>query len=48
MRHYESPAITEVGSLESLTQQQFNKVGKSTDIYSQLTNNIVIGSLSPP
>jgi hypothetical protein len=48
MRHYESPAIREVGSLASLTQQQFNKIGRSTDVFSQETNNAVIGSLTPP
>lgn len=42
---YEAPALSELGSLEQLTQQ-YNKVGKSTDIYSQLTP--VIGSLVPP
>lgn len=42
---YESPVLRELGSLTDLTQQTFNKVGKSTDTFSQLTNGIVIGSL---
>lgn len=42
---YEAPVLNELGSLEHLTRQ-FNKVGQSSDIYSQLVP--VIGSLVPP
>jgi hypothetical protein len=42
---YEAPAIRELGSLEELTAGTFNKVGKASDIFTQLTNGIVIGSL---
>ena len=44
-REYEAPAIRELGSLAALTQQQYNKVGVSTDIYSAQSN--VVGSLVP-
>ena len=44
---YETPAIRAVGTLEELTQQQYNKVGFSTDIYSQQSNNEVVGSMVP-
>lgn len=45
--HYEAPAIRELGSLAELTQAPFNKTGKSTDIYTQLTSGAVVGSLVP-
>lgn len=44
---YETPELQELGTLEQLTLQQYNKIGRSTDIYTQLTNNQVIGSLVP-
>jgi hypothetical protein len=46
-KEYETPRIREVGSLQQLTQQQYNKVGFSTDIYSQQSNNEVVGSMVP-
>lgn len=46
-RRYEQPTIRELGSLNDLTQQQYNKIGTATDIYSTLTNGAVIGSLVP-
>lgn len=44
---YEVPAIRELGSLEALTQQTFNKVGSASDVYTQLTQGVVVGSLVP-
>lgn len=46
-REYETPSLRELGSLTELTQQQYNKVGFSTDIYSQQSNNEVVGSIVP-
>jgi len=43
---YEAPAIRELGSLQELTQQSYNKIGTSQDIYSQ--NTPLVGSLVPP
>lgn len=43
---YEAPAITELGSLVNLTQQKYNKVGQSSDMYSTQQNGLV-GSLVP-
>jgi len=45
-RPYEKPEIKDVGSLEELTQQQFNKVGPSPDVVTSANPNIV-GSLTP-
>jgi hypothetical protein len=47
-KQYEAPVLREMGSLKDLTRGNFNKVGQANDIYSQLTNGIVIGSLTPP
>jgi hypothetical protein len=44
---YESPEIRELGSLEELTLQSFNKIGRTPDIYTAITNGVVIGSLVP-
>jgi hypothetical protein len=44
---YESPKLRELGTLQELTQQQYNKVGNATDMYSQETNNEVVGSVIP-
>jgi hypothetical protein len=44
---YIAPAIRELGSLQELTRQSFNKVGNSADAYSQETNNQVVGSVVP-
>lgn len=45
MRAYESPQIKELGSLQDLTLQSYNKVGGTPDVYSAITNGVVIGSL---
>lgn len=42
---YEAPAVRELGSLQELTAQQFNKTGSNTDVFSVATNNQVVGSL---
>lgn len=43
---YEPPTLRMLGTLEELTQQQYNKIGQSTDMYSTEQNNIV-GSIVP-
>jgi hypothetical protein len=45
MGKYEKPRLRDVGTLEELTEQTFNKVGTASDIFTQLTNGVVIGSL---
>ncbi len=45
-RSYEAPAIRELGSLQELTQQGFNKIGFSHDMYSTEQNQLV-GSIVP-
>ena len=42
---YETPSLTDLGSLEELTEQQFNKVGSTPDTFTTITNGVVIGSL---
>ncbi len=42
---YESPEIREIGSLEALTEQQFNKVGPTPDGFTSNPN--IVGSLVP-
>jgi len=44
---YEPPVVSDLGSLQELTEQQFNKVGGTPDIYTTVTNGIVVGSLVP-
>lgn len=44
---YESPRITELGSLAQLTQQTMNKVGSAPDQFTAITQGIAIGSLVP-
>lgn len=44
---YEPPNVRDLGTLAELTKQQFNKVGHSPDVYTTITNNQVIGSLTP-
>lgn len=46
-KEYEPPTIRELGSLQELTQQHYNKVGASPDMYSAETNNAVVGSVIP-
>jgi len=42
---YEAPKFVELGSLEEMTLQSFNKVGPTPDALTQI-NNIVIGSFT--
>lgn len=41
---YTTPVVRELGSLQQLTAQQFNKVGSTADLFSTVTNQVV-GSL---
>jgi hypothetical protein len=43
---YQSPEIREIGSLEALTAQQFNKVGPTPDTLTAINPNVV-GSFVP-
>ncbi|ELZ30323.1 hypothetical protein C475_01272 [Halosimplex carlsbadense 2-9-1] len=43
---YGVPELTEYGSVEAITEQQFNKDGMSTDQYTDDTNGEIVGSLS--
>ena len=42
---YEAPSIVRLGSIHEFTQQTFNKVGTTSDIFTTATQGIVIGSL---
>jgi hypothetical protein len=42
---YETPTVKDLGSLRELTEQSFNKVGRTPDSFTQITNGVVIGSL---
>jgi hypothetical protein len=42
---YEKPTLRELGSVEEMTEQTFNKVGTTSDAFTVITNGIVIGSL---
>jgi len=42
---YEVPTVQDLGSLEEMTEQTFNKVGTTEDTFTTITNGIVIGSL---
>jgi serine/threonine protein kinase len=44
---YQAPSIVRLGSIHEFTQQQFNKIGFSTDIYTALTAGQVVGSVVP-
>lgn len=46
-RNYEVPEIRELGSLQELTQQTMNKVGKTPDAFTAITGGVVVGSLIP-
>lgn len=46
-KRYEKPVLRELGTLTELTEQQFNKVGGTPDIYTYITNGVVVGSLVP-
>jgi len=45
-RPYTKPEISELGSLEELTEQTFNKIGGSVDTFSNQQNQLV-GSVVP-
>ena len=47
MMQYEKPEVRDLGSLSELTEQSFNKIGRTPDIYTAITNGVVIGSLVP-
>jgi hypothetical protein len=42
---YEVPTVQDLGSLEEMTKQTLNKVGPTEDIFTTITNGIVIGSV---
>jgi hypothetical protein len=42
---YERPQFREIGSVKDLTFGTVNKVGAAADIFTALTNGIVIGSI---
>lgn len=44
---YEAPVIRELGSLQELTQQVYNKVGSNPDMYTSETNGAIVGSVIP-
>ncbi|QPV64356.1 hypothetical protein I7X12_07005 [Halosimplex litoreum] len=44
---YGVPELTEYGSVEAITEQQYNKDGTSTDQYTDDTNGEIVGSTSP-
>jgi hypothetical protein len=43
---YEAPKFVELGSLEEMTLQSFNKIGPAPDLLTQVDPN-VIGSFTP-
>jgi len=43
---YDSPQVTEYGSVEAITQEKANKSGLSADIFTDDTNGVIVGSLS--
>ena len=45
MARYERPEIRELGSVRDLTRGTFNKVGAEEDVFTTLTNGVVVGSL---
>jgi hypothetical protein len=44
-KSYERPQIREIGSVRDLTLQTLNKVGTTEDVFTVVTNGIVIGSV---
>jgi hypothetical protein len=42
---YQPPSVRDLGTLVKMTEQTFNKVGTSPDVFTTITNGIVIGSL---
>lgn len=45
MKPYNEPEVVDLGDLVSLTQQQFNKVGNTPDMYTPATAGVVVGSI---
>lgn len=45
MTRYEKPEVTDLGGLVELTQGTLNKVGATSDVFTAITNGIVVGSL---
>ncbi len=41
---YEKPELRELGSLAELTEQEMNKIGRTPDIYTAITQGVVVGS----
>lgn len=44
---YQMPEIKDLGTLQELTQQNFNKVGTNADTFTPQTGGVVVGSLVP-
>jgi hypothetical protein len=42
---YQPPTIRTLGTVAELTEQQYNKVGSNSDMYTVLTGGAVVGSL---
>jgi hypothetical protein len=42
---YEAPTIVRLGSIHEFTQQTFNKVGPTADVFTQASQDVVVGSL---
>lgn len=45
MTRYEKPQVKDLGDLIELTQGTLNKVGTASDVFTAITNGIVIGSV---
>ena len=45
---YEAPKVSDLGSLQDITEQTFNKVGQTPDTFTSITNGVVVGSLVTP
>lgn len=46
VREYTAPAVSEYGTVESITEQS-NKEGLQTDEYTDATNGEIVGSIVP-
>lgn len=47
-QQYDSPRVTDYGSVEVVTEQNFNKDGLSSDQYTDDTNGAIVGSVIDP
>jgi hypothetical protein len=45
-KKWSTPALTVYGTVEKMTQQS-NKIGGSTDNYTQATGGLIVGSVVP-